>query len=148
LLLQLRAAEAEFQNAENELQQIKAQQVVFRKELNCCGVNAGSGAACYRRRKVLAGAAGDAAASRQRSGRGAVPAAAGKRFHRQLYHHHHHHHYHHHHYRRNYRLQTEAANAHLAVLRRSNVLNDCFLIMPGEGSPFNTINGFKIGTAV
>ncbi len=43
--------------------------------------------------------------------------------------------------------QSEAANAHLAVLRRSHVLNDCFLIMPSESgsSPFGTINGFKIG---
>ena len=42
--------------------------------------------------------------------------------------------------------QSAAANAHLAVLRRSHALNDCFLIMPGEGnSPFATINGFRIG---
>lgn len=48
------------------------------------------------------------------------------------------------------RQQTEAANAHLAVLRRSHVLNDCFHIMPGDSasSPFSTINGFKIGIAV
>jgi hypothetical protein len=44
--------------------------------------------------------------------------------------------------------QSAAANAHLAVLRRSHALNDCFLIMPGEGnSPFATINGFRIGRA-
>ena len=79
-LLQLREAEAEYENAEYELQQIKAQQVLpfYTQNQTVFLFDGVAGATCSGRRKFLAGAACNAAASSQRTGRRAGAAAANR----------------------------------------------------------------------